>query len=503
LTDRKQAGLDGAANRHTTANRHRADDRHTTDDRHRADDRHGAENGRGFGDGYGAFDRYVADHMADWTRELLDFCAIGSEANDPDALRSAAAWTADRLRRLGAEVDVVTLDGVPPLVLGEIGDGPILTAVQHYDVQPAVPLELWTSPPYAPEVRDGRLYARGAADNKGELLARVWAAEAYLATIGPLPCRIRYLVEGEEESGSRHLSDLLALRPASLVADGALIEGGGIDLHGRPTVVGGVRGMVTLELTCRTIAYDAHSSLSNLLPSATIRLVKALATFWDDAGAPAIEGIRAGVREPTAEQLAVVARIPDEDIDDLRTVFRIDRFVGGLEGQAAARVLSFDPTCNIQGLWSGYTGPGGKTITPAEAHARLDIRLVPDQDPEVIAENVKRHLASHGFGDIDLAPLSSRYRAWWSAPDDPIVLASIRVSEAVVGKPAVQDLSMAGTAPMHAVCATHHVPTTSLGGADDECRAHAPDESFRLDYAALAVQMTGRFLDEFAGLEVR
>lgn len=449
---------------------------------------------------YAAFDRYVADHMEGWTQELIDYCAIGSEAADPMALREAAAWTADRLRRLGAEVDIVELDGVPPLVLGAIGSGRVLTAVQHYDVQPAVPLELWTSPPYAPEVREGRLYARGATDNKGELLARIWAAEAYLATIGPLPCRIRYLVEGEEESGSEHLPQLLAARPGILEADGALIEGGGIDLRGRPSVVGGVRGMAGMELVCRTIAYDAHSSLANLLPSATVRLVQALATFWDEDGAPAIDGLDAGVRAPTPEQLAVLARIPDEDVDDLLDVFRIPRFIGGITGQAAIRVLAFNPTCNVQGLWSGYTGPGTKTITPAEARARLDIRLVPDQDPDVVVANVRDHLARRGFGDIEVMPFAFQYRAWWSAADDPIVAAAMRVSAAVLGKPAVQDLSLAGTAPMHAVCAERNVPTTSLGGADDECRAHAPDESYRLDYAALAVRMTGRFLDDFAAI---
>jgi acetylornithine deacetylase/succinyl-diaminopimelate desuccinylase-like protein len=452
-------------------------------------------------DRYAAFDRYVADNMDRWTQELIDFCAIGSEAGDPVALGEAAAWTADRLRRLGAEVDVVELDGVPPLVLGELGGGRVLTAVQHYDVQPAVPLELWTSPPYEPEVRDGRLYARGATDNKGELLARIWAAEAYLATIGPLPCRIRYLVEGEEESGSEHLASLLAARPGVLDADGALIEGGGIDLHGRPSVVGGVRGMAGFELVCRTIAYDAHSSLANLLPSASVRLVQALATFWDDAGGPAIDGLDAGVRAPTPEQLAVLSRIPDEDVNDLLEVFSIPRFIGGVSGQAAIRVLAFNPTCNVQGIWSGYTGPGTKTITPAEAHARLDIRLVPDQDPVVIEAKVRDHLARRGFGDIEVIPFSFQYRAWWSAADDPIVAAAMRVSEAVLGKPAVQDLSMPGTAPMHVVCAERDVPTTSLGGADDECRAHAPDESYRLDYAAMAVRITGRFLDEFAAIE--
>jgi acetylornithine deacetylase/succinyl-diaminopimelate desuccinylase-like protein len=447
---------------------------------------------------FARFDRYVADHMESWTEELSDYCAIGSEASDPGALRAAAAWTADRLRRLGAEVDIVELDGAPPLVLGEVGQGRVLTAVQHYDVQPSVPLELWTSPPYVPQVRDGRLYARGAADNKGELLARIWAAEAYQETIGPLPCRIRYLVEGEEESGSEHLVELLAQRPGVLEADAALIEGGGIDLHGRPQVVGGVRGMVGLELICRTIAYDAHSSLANVLPSATIRLVQALATFWDSDGVPAIDGLRDGQLAPTDAQLEVLAKIPDEEIEDLKQVYSIPRFVAGRTGQAALRAMTFDPTCNVQGLWSGYTGSGAKTITPAEAHARIDIRLVPDQDPDVILENVRQHLARRGFGDIEIAPFSFRYRAWWSRADHPLVTAAIRVSEAVLGKPAVQDLSMPGTAPMYVVCAAHNVPSTSLGATDDECRAHAPDESYRLDYAEAAVRITGRFFDEFA-----
>jgi acetylornithine deacetylase/succinyl-diaminopimelate desuccinylase-like protein len=453
-------------------------------------------------DRYEAFDRYASDHMAAWTDELSDFCAIGSEQSDGAALAAAAAWTANRLRRLGADVDVVALrdPGVPPLIVGEIGSGRVLNAVQHYDVQPGVPLELWKTGPYQPEVRDGRLYARGAADNKGELLARIWAAEAYLATFGELPCRMRFLVEGEEESGSPHFGPLLDARRGLREADGALIEGGGIDVRGRPQVVSGVRGMVGMELVCRTIKYDAHSSLATILPSATIRMVRALATLWDDEGVPMVEGLQAGVRPPTEAQLAVLARIPDDEIEDLKGVFGIDRFVGGMGAPAAIRALAFNPTCNVQGLWSGYTGPGDKTITPAEAHARLDIRLVPDQDPEVVLQAIRVHFASRGFGDIEIIPFSFQYRAWWTPPDHPIVTAAIAASEEILGKTAIQDLSTPGTAPMHEVCAAGNVPTTSLGGADDECRAHAPNESFRLDYAEAAVRMTGRFLDAFAAI---
>ena len=452
---------------------------------------------------YSALDRYVADHLAAWTDELADLCRFPSEQGNTEALRGAARWTADRLARLGATVDGVELPGqpdVPPLVVGEIGAGPrTVNAVQHYDVQPAVPLELWTSPPYEPAVRDGRLYARGATDNKGELMPRIWAVEAYLATIGPLPCRIRFLVEGEEEYGSAHLDALLDQRPGIRLVEGALIEGGGSDALGRPEIVGGVRGIVVIELVCRTIAYDAHSSLATVLPSAPVRLARALASMYRDDGTPAVEGLDAGVRPPSQAQLAIVDATPVDTLDEIRSEFQPERFIGGLDGTAAIRAMTFAPTLNIQGLWSGFTGPGDKTITPAEAHARLDIRIVPDQEPAVIVAAVRDHLAAAGFGDIELITEEGE-RAYWTGADDPMLDAAARASEAIFGKPSVRFVSMPGVAPMWQVCGRDAIPMTSLGGGTYDCRAHAPDENVRLDAAADAVRITARFLDEFAAL---
>jgi acetylornithine deacetylase/succinyl-diaminopimelate desuccinylase-like protein len=439
--------------------------------------------------------------MPRWTDELLAFCAIPSEAGDMAALRAAADWVAERLRGLPATVDVVEKDGAPPLVVGELGAGRTLLAVQHYDVQPAVPIELWTSPPYQPEVRDGRLYARGASDNKGELMARIWAVEAYLATIGELPCRVRFLVQGEEEGGGANFGPLLDVRPGLRDADGVLSEGGEIDGHGRPIVYGGVRGMASFELVCRTIAYDAHSSLANLLPNAASRLVMALSTFWDTEGVPRIEGLDDAVRRPTAADAAMLAATPTEEIDDLFPVYGVDRLVAGRRGAEALEVLTFGTTCNLQGLWSGYTGAGGKTITPAEGHARLDIRLVPSQDPDAVLEAVRRHLARHGFRDIDVIASDENYPAWWTPSDDPIIAAAIRASEAVLGSTAVQQLSAPGTEPLWDVCAAGNLPAVSLGASDDDARMHAPDESWSLAGAALAAQMTARFLDEFAAIK--
>ena len=439
--------------------------------------------------------------MPRWTDELLAFCAIPSEAGDTVALLAAASWITERLQRLPAIVDVVEKDGAPPLVVGELGAGRTLLAVQHYDVQPAVPLELWTSPAYQPEVRDGRLYARGASDNKGELMARIWAVEAYLATFGDLPCRLRFLIQGEEEGGGANFGPLLDMRPGLREADGVLSEGGEIDGHGRPVVYGGVRGMASFELVCRTIAYDAHSSLANLLPNAASRLVMALSTFWDAEGVPRIEGLDDAVRRPTAADTAILAATPTEEIDDLFPVYGIGRLVAGRRGAEALEVLTFGTTCNLQGLWSGYTGPGGKTITPAEGHARLDIRLVPSQDPDAVLEAVRRHLAGHGFADIEVIASDENYPAWWTPSDDPIIAAAIRASEAVLGTTAVQLLSAPGTEPLWDVCAAGNLPAVSLGASDDDARMHAPDESWSLAGAALAAQMTARFLDEFAAIK--
>ncbi len=449
---------------------------------------------------WAAFDALVEARLPQWTRELVEYLAIPSEGGDAAALRAAADWTAARLAAAGAAVEVLELAGLPPLVVGELGDGPrTLSGVQHYDVQPAVPVELWTTPPYAPHVRDGRVWARGATDNKGEFLPRLWALEAYRDAIGPLPCRVRFLVEGQEETGSGGLDALLDLAPRLREADAALIEGGGLDLTGRPSVVGGGKGIVVFELSLRTLAHDAHSSLSVVLPNAAHRLVAALATFWDADGRPAIRGLDAGKRPPTPAQLSVIAAQDQQDLADIRADWAVDRFLGGLDGVAAMEALTFETTLNLQGLWAGHTESTPKTVTPAEAHARLDVRIVPDQDPVEVLAAVRRHLDDHGFADVEIRPREGE-PAWWTPPDHVVVATAAAVSSEVAGQETTLGVSMAGTVPMAQVCARQRVPCVSLGTGRADCRAHAPDENIRLDDLADAARMMARFVDAFARL---
>jgi acetylornithine deacetylase/succinyl-diaminopimelate desuccinylase-like protein len=447
---------------------------------------------------YGRFDEYVAQRMPGWTDELVEFCRIPSEAADSEALRDALTWIAERLRRLGATVEVLELDGTPPLVVGEIGDGPrTLVCVHHYDVQPSAPLEPWTSPPYEPAIRNGALYARGASDDKGELLVRIWALEAHLATLGELPCRVRFLVEGEEESGSPRLDALLDLRPELRRADGALAEGGYVDDHGAAWIECGAKGMLAIELSLHTIAYDAHSSLSPLLPNAALRMARALASLYDTEGRPAFDGWNEGVIAPTPEQVALVDALPAAEFEDMRRVYQVERLVGGLDGVTASRANTFDPTCNIQGLWSGYTGPGMNNIVPAEAHARIDLRLVPQQDPEVLLARLRAHFDSAGFQEITMRVVWAE-APYWSSPSDPIVGAAARAAETVLGVPSIVSVSAAGTAPMAQVCAANRVPVATIGGVHGDSRPHGPNENYRLDLAEKAVRIMARFVGEFA-----
>ena len=185
---------------------------------------------------------------------------------------------------------------------------------------------------------------------------------------------MRFLVEGQEETGSNDLDALLDLRPALRLADAALIEGGGLDLAGRPGIAGGGKGIVVFELAVRTLTHDAHSSLSVVLPNAGHRLVQALATFWDEAGRPAVDGLDAGKRPPTPAQLTVARADLAPSWNDIRQDQAFTPFMARLT--AAQEALTFQTTLNLQGLWAGHTGVTPKTVTPAEAHARLDIRIV-------------------------------------------------------------------------------------------------------------------------------
>jgi len=443
-------------------------------------------------------DRFIASQQARFVAELRELCAIPCEASDKAALDAAARWCRDRLRAAGfADARELRADGAPALVVGQAGDPKrTLVAVQHYDVQPAVPLELWKTSPYDPSLRDGALYARGVDDNKGHLLLRIQAVEAHRAVFGELPIRLRFLIEGEEESGSPNLATLLDLERGLTEGDGALKEGGALDSQGRPQLSLGGKGILYCYLRVRTMSRDAHSGGATHYPNAAWRLAHAFASLMDARGHVRIAGFYDHVREATAAEKAMLQRMPF-DAQAVKEVVGIDRFAFDRTDDEAKRASVFEPTCNICGIESGYNGPGSKTVIPCEATAKIDFRLVPDQDPDEIAKLLRAHLDREGFTDVEFSAEEGEH-PYRGAADAPLVRAVAAVAEEAFGKPAVLIPSSGGTSPMWVVCNARRMPNVTLGMGHPGAGAHAPNEHILLDNYWRGLRATARLYSAFA-----
>ncbi|HLU83412.1 MAG TPA: M20/M25/M40 family metallo-hydrolase, partial [Trueperaceae bacterium] len=313
--------------------------------------------------------------------QLALFCGQPSVAAQDLGMEKMASLVAGALDQLGAEVEYLPTASHPCLY-GRVrgGDGPTLLFYNHYDVQPAEPFEEWSTPPFQLTRRGDLLFARGTADNKGNLVARMAAVAAWQRAEGQPPGDVIFLVEGGEEVGSPDLEAVVANNAERLRCDGVLWESGYQDPEGRPILHLGVKGNLYVELVVDAGRRDLHSSYAPLVPNPAWRLVTALATIRSPSGRVLLPGFYDDVQEPDAADLSLLAAIPFDDIR-WRDNFGISDFIDGVKGAEAKRRLYFSPTCNIAGLSSGYGGDGAKTVLPAKARAKIDFRLVPDQEP--------------------------------------------------------------------------------------------------------------------------
>src|SRR5437868_8136176 len=328
---------------------------------------------------------YLDQHRDEAQTLLEQLCRQPSIAAQGVGIAEMAGLMESLLQAEGFSTQRLYAEGAPPAIYGELrGRSPYtLLLYNHYDVQPAEPLDLWLSPPFEPTVRDGKLYARGVADNKSEIAARLSAIRALHAVYGELPITLRWIIEGEEEVGSPHFEAIAEQYSALLQADGCLWEGSSFDASGRPELVMGTKGLIYVQLDVDGTGVDAHSGAAPILPSAAWRLVQALATLRTPSGHIRIPGFYDAVLPPSEEQLAAITDQPNQDAE-MREAFQVEKFVDDLTGAALLERQSFAPTCNIAGLVSGYSGEGSKTVLPAKAMAKIDFRLVPNQEPDDI-----------------------------------------------------------------------------------------------------------------------
>jgi len=426
---------------------------------------------------------YLEQHSDEAQNLLAQLCRQPSVAAQGLGMPEMANLMESLLKENGFTTQRFYAEGAPPAIYGELkGSGPFtLLLYNHYDVQPAEPLDLWETPAFEPTIRDGKFYARGSADNKGEIASRLAAIRALRATIGMLPITIRWIIEGEEEVGSPHFDAIASKYSELLQADGCLWEGSGFDITNRPVLCLGTKGLLYVQLDVQGTGIDTHSGMAPILPSAAWRLVQALATLRDAEGNITIPGFYDDALKPTQAQLNMLANQADNEGQMLAT-YGIEQFAYGLKGVALKERATFDPTCNIAGLVSGYTGEGVKTILPAHASAKIDFRLVPNQDPQDILFKLHSCLKLDGYEDIAISVFSSAEPV--ATPfETPFVQHILSIAEAFAGKPASITPLTGGTLPLLGALRKHvGVPGLAAPGNVSYwgSGAHAPNEHIRL-----------------------
>lgn len=416
--------------------------------------------------------------------ELIRIPSVSTDARHANDVRRAAAFLAERLGAAGPfEVDVHETARHPVVTAAWRGapGAPTVLVYGHYDVQPPDPVERWVSPPFEPTERDGRLYARGASDDKSPMFLPITVAAAYLRATGRLPLNLVFLLEGEEEIGSPSLAPFVTRERARLQADLVVSADGGMWRADHPSTMVSTRGLAALEFTVRGAAKDLHSGrhgggLANPLHA----LAELVAGLHDADGRVAVAGFYDDVRPIPEAWRAAVGALPFDDAAYLREVGAPGAF--GEPGFGTLERQWYRPTLELNGMWGGYTGEGGKTVLPAEAHAKLTCRLVADQDPADVRAKVERHLRAKLPPGVTLEvhPGEHGAFAYRLREDHPGLRAVVGSLRAVYGvEPWV--IGMGGSVP---ICETFQrhlgMDTVFFSFAVGDEDIHAPNEFFRL-----------------------
>ncbi|QYR19602.1 dipeptidase [Paenibacillus sp. sptzw28] len=417
-------------------------------------------------------------------KQWLSIPSISAQSEHKADMNKAAEWLADALNRAGLQnVEVHQTEGHPIVYADHLHapGKPTVLVYGHYDVQPVDPLHLWTTPPFEPDIRDGKLYARGATDDKGQVFLHIKAIEAILKQEERLPVNIKLCIEGEEEVSSRNLPPFLTTNRDKLAADVVLISDTSLLEPGRPAISTGLRGLCSLEVTVNTANTDLHSgTYGGGVPNALHALVLLLASLHDDRGRVSVDGFYEGVpelsplmREEFAKQML--------DEDQLKASLGLDALYGE-EGFSFVERVGARPTLELNGVYGGFQGEGTKTVIPKEAHAKITCRLVGDQDPQDILDKIKRHLLKHVQPGAQLQIKDGeKARAFNIDPSDRMLQLAADAYEDVYGTRALFTKD-GGSIPIVATFSRElAAPVVMMGfGLPDE-NLHAPNEHFHLD----------------------
>lgn len=434
--------------------------------------------------------------------ELLEFVRIPSvsaQSEHAGDMERCADWLVSKLRGMGLEVRKEKTPG-NPVVLAKTARDPAKKTVLiygHYDVQPPEPLELWTTPPFDPEIREGRVYGRGASDNKGQILAHILGVEEALSE-GPLPVNVIFLIEGEEEVGSAHLAEFMEKHRAELACDAIAISDTGMAAEGHPTLSYALRGIAAMEVRVYGPSHDLHSGIyGGAVANPATAAARLIASLHDSTGRVAIEGFYDAVQPMQDWERIAAAESPLTDAAIAEQAGVTELF--GESGYSAVERIGARPTAEINGIGSGYQGEGSKTVLPAEATFKITFRLVANQKPEAVLEQARRHFEKHKPPGVRLKTIDGHGgEPFFLNPKGAQGVAACRALEAVFGKkPALA--REGGSIPILAdfqEILGH--PALLLALASPDCRAHSPNENFPVENFLTGIRLNKALLQELA-----
>jgi acetylornithine deacetylase/succinyl-diaminopimelate desuccinylase-like protein len=454
-----------------------------------------------------AVEAHVRANLERYVGALETLCRAPSISAENRQLPETAQVVRDVMAQFGVDAAVMpTTPGNAPAVVARLeGDAPRrLLVYNHYDVQPVDPLDLWESPPFEPTHRDGRLYARGVADDKGDLLVRLGAVEALrAATGGTLPMPVTFLVEGQEEIDGPAIGDFMHAQRDLLACDLAFGEAGHVDVNGRPEIILGVKGILYVELEASGPTYgptvDAHSSAAPVVENPAWVLLRALASLRDQqTGRVLIEGFYDAITPWSEEDRAALAPLAATAEAALRKGYGVERFLDDVTGDELVRRYYEEPTCTIAGFHSGYGGPGLKTIVPSTAMAKLDFRLVPEQRPDEILRLLRAHLDEHGFEGIVVRPITTTVAPVRTPLDDPWVRRVAAITRDWYGVEPVLVPINPGTQIFEPFRSALGAPAMFGGVRPTGGNAHAPNEYIELNSLVPAITFTANLFRRLA-----
>jgi acetylornithine deacetylase/succinyl-diaminopimelate desuccinylase-like protein len=423
---------------------------------------------------------YIAKNKQRFLEELFILLRQPSISTRNEGVKEFAKLLSGNLKDLGIKARIIQTPG-HPMVFGEL-DGPpgapTVLIYGHYDVQPPEPLDFWISPPFEPTIRDGKIFARGASDNKGQFFIYLKAVEVLQKIHGGVPIHIKFLFEGEEEIGSPNLPAFAQAHRDLLAADMTLFSDSHIHESGRPLIILGLKGLLYVEMNCRGVCSDQHSGRASSLPNPAWDLIWALSTLKDRNNRVLIPGFYDQVRELTKAEREAIDLIPCDEAKLLK-YYGIEKFAPGRFSDNYYFNNVTEPTCNISGISSGYTGTGNQNVLPARAIAKLDFRLVPDQDPDDIFRLLTRHLAAQGFDDVEVVKVFSTESS--RTPIDHPALQEIKaVLQGVYGADPIVFPSIGASGPNFVFTNILYQPCFLIPFAGvDQCN-HGPNENLEL-----------------------